>query len=120
MAARDKRISAIVPIQPGGRVAPEVVAAQTAPMLLLSGGADVTTPPQRAQAPIFEGAKSPVFWATLKAATHTTPVNRETPYAHAALAFFDWRLKGLAQAAEQFEGEACALCRNPDWEIRRR
>jgi hypothetical protein len=120
MAARDRRISATAPIQPGGRVTAETAAAQTAPMLLLSGGVDVVAPPQTAQAPIFERAGSPVVWATLRTATHTTPVNRENPYSHAALAFFDWRLKGDQQAARQFEGEACALCRDPDWEIRRR
>lgn len=120
MAARDRRITATAPIQPGGRVTPEAVAGQTAPMLLLSGGADTVASPERAQAPIFEAARIPVVWATLKTATHTTPVNRETPYAHAALAFFDWRLKGDEDAARWFEGDSCALCRNPDWEVRRR
>jgi alpha-beta hydrolase superfamily lysophospholipase len=120
-AGRDPRIAATAPIQPaGGMMRPEASEAQHAPMLLLSGGADRVASPERAQAPVFEGARVPVVWATLLPAAHTTPSRGGGAYIGATTAFFRWKLMGDADAAAWFEGEACVLCRSRDWTVRRK
>lgn len=120
-AAHDPRITAAAPIQPaGGVMRPEAIAAARAPMLLLSGGVDQLASPERAQRPIFEGARVPVIWATLRSASHTTPSRGGGPYIAATTAFFRWKLMGDQEAAAWFEGDACGLCRSSDWKIERK
>ena len=76
MAGRDPRITVTAPIEAytlGLGYVKGAEAAQHGPMLLLSGGADTTAVPETNQRPVFEAAKSPVIWATLKPATHADP-----------------------------------------------
>lgn len=41
-------------------------------------------------------------------------------FAGVAIAWLNWRLKGDATSAKMFTGEACGLCVNPRWVVRKR
>ena len=123
MAGRDARIKATAPLMPsvsGTRYAPGAEAQQHGPMLLLSGGADVMTPPERSQAPVFDGAKTPVVWATLAGAGHLAPMNDGGPFPGIVTAWFRFTLMDDRAAAALFEGDACGYCHNLSWAIRRK
>lgn len=120
MAGRDARIKTIAPIMPaaaGPRL--EAVGEQHGPILVLSGSADVMTPPERTQQPVFEQAKTPVIWATLTGAGHLTPMQGGGPYPGIVAAWFRWRLMDDAKAGALFQGEDCAYCRG-GWTLRRK
>jgi predicted dienelactone hydrolase len=121
-AGRDGRIKATAPIQPGGgNMRIEAVTAQSAPMLLISGGDDRIAPPARAQALIFRTAPVPVVWATLKGAGHLAPADDPgSRYREATAAWFSWRLKGDAEAAKLFDGAACGFCNAREWIVERK
>ena len=69
-------------------------------------------------------ATAPVFWASLD-------VQNQDPHAGTfreknggafgvvAVAWLQWRLQGDEQAARMFRGDACTLCRDPRWAVRR-
>jgi hypothetical protein len=48
----------------------------------------------------------------------------EEPHGGAAAAvavhWLDWQMRGDTNAAKQFVGEGCGLCRDPDWSYERR
>ena len=124
MAARDARIKATAPIQAYTRglgfQAPAITA-QHAPILLLTGGADTTAGGETDQKPVFDGAKVPVFWATLKDSPHTEPASAEAAsgqYRVVTTAWFRWRLMGDQAAGAWFRGETCAVCRDPRWTVK--
>jgi hypothetical protein len=125
MAARDPRIKATAPIQPYTRglgfEAP-AIGAQHAPILLLTGGADATAGGTTDQKPVFDGAKVPVFWATLKDSPHSEPANAEAgngAYRVITTAWFRWRLMGDEAAGAWFKGEACAVCKDARWSVQK-
>jgi len=124
MAARDPRITATAPIQAytlGLGYAAGAEARQHGPMLLLSGGADVTATPERNQAPVFAGANVPVVWATANGSGHSAPANGDNgPYRPATTAWFLYQLKDDANAAAMFKGEACGYCADPGWTIQKK
>ena len=124
MTGRDARVTATAPIQP--YTASETYEAgseakQHGPMLLLSGGADHVADPARNQQPVFDGANVPVVWATVNGAGHATPSTRDSgPYRGATTAWFLWRLKGDARAADMFKGDRCGYCADLVWTIRKK
>lgn len=117
MAGRDPRVKTVAPLNPGGRGAP---AQAHGPMLLFSGGADVTAPPQRAQEPIYQAATVPVVWLTLHGASHFVAMRDAGPYRGALTAWFLDQLKGDAKARAMFDGEACGYCQDDNWTLLRR
>lgn len=123
MAGRDPRIKATAPLMPstsGARYAAGAEAGQHGPMLLLSGSADVMTPPDRSQQPVFDKAQTPVVWATLAGAGHLAPMRDGGPFPGIVTAWFRSTLLGDRAAAALFEGEACGYCRNLGWTLRRK
>ena len=94
MAGRDPRITVTAPIEAytlGLGYVKGAEAAQHGPMLLLSGGADTTAVPETNQRPVFEAAKSPVIWATLKPATHADPATgTSSEFRPVTTAWFRW------------------------------
>jgi len=113
-AALDPRVTVVAPLQPAK--APAV--GLKARVLLLSGGVDQVV--ARAQPLVFAAAEAPAVWATLKSASHTTPVRGGGPYVAATTAFFRWRLMDDSDAGRWFEGEACGLCTSRDWVVERK
>jgi pimeloyl-ACP methyl ester carboxylesterase len=121
MAGRDPRITVTAPLMPAGRGDPSATAGQQhGPMLLLSGGLDTITPPERAQKPLFEATKTPVIWLTYKSAGHLAAMRDAGPYRAALTAWFLYQLDGDAKAGAMFTGEACGYCTDQDWIIQRK
>jgi len=124
MAGRDPRITATAPIEPytvGLGYVKGAEAAQHGPMLLLSGGMDTTATPDANQKPVFDGAKSPVIWATLKAASHSVPATETSgEFRPVTTAWFRWTLMDDMTAGKLFQGPNCDLCRSASWTIERR
>lgn len=121
MAGQDRRITATAPMQPyviglGHRSSSQD--RQHAPMLLLSGSADVIAGPGLNQAPVFRRVDVPVFWATLNGADHFEPVGDFGDYAGILTAWFLYHLKGDGEAGELFEGP-CTMCNVRGWDIER-
>lgn len=122
MAARDERITATAPMQPyvlglGHRSASQDQ--QHAPMLLLSGSSDTLAGPAQNQAPVFRRVDVPVFWATLEGAGHFVPTGNFGDYRGISTAWWEFRLKGDADAASVFTGP-CTACNISGWEIQRK
>lgn len=113
-AGLDSRVSVVAPLQP----ARPPIGEMKARLLLLSGGVDQVV--ARAQPSVFAAAPSPAIWATLKGASHTTPIQGGRAYAVATTAFFRWRLMGDTEAGAWFEGPNCGLCTSPDWTVERK
>jgi hypothetical protein len=124
MAARDPRITATAPIQAytlGLGYEKGAEAKQHGPMLLLSGGSDVTATPEGNQAPVFAGANVPVVWATAVGSGHSAPANGDNgPYRPITTAWFLYQLKGDAKAAAMFKGAACGYCADASWAIQKK
>jgi dienelactone hydrolase len=124
MAARDPRITTTAPIEPyvlGLGYVPGAAALQHGPMLLLSGGADETAVPEKNQAPVFADAKTAVFWATLKGASHAVPATDDSgAFRPATTAWFLYQLTGDAKATAMFKGDKCGYCTSTAWTVQRK
>jgi hypothetical protein len=124
MAGRDPRITVTAPIEPytvGLGYVKGAEAAQHGPMLLLSGGMDTTAVPETNQKPVFDAAKSPVIWATLKSASHAVPATETSgEFRPVTTAWFRWTLMDDLNAGKLFQGPNCDLCRSADWTLQRR
>jgi hypothetical protein len=71
---------------------------------------------------LFEAA--PLFWASRALPgpdPHAGTFREKNGGAFGAVgvAWLEWRLRGDRQAARMFEGPACALCRDPSWDVRK-
>ena len=122
MAARDRRITATVPMQPyilGLGHDADSQDEQTAPMLLLSGGADALAGPDRNQRPVFSRVDVPVFWGTLNGAGHFEPVDDFGEFSGLSTAWWLYQLKGDSEAADLFTGP-CDACDLSGWDIQRK
>ena len=123
MAARDPRITTTAPIEPytvglGYLVGAE--AAQHGPMLLLSGGDDTTAVPEKNRLPVFTNGNTPIFWATLKGASHAVPATTDSgQFRVITTAWFLYQLTGDKTATAQFTGDKCGACASPDWIVQR-
>ena len=120
IAGRDERITATAPMQPypfefgiGGRDP------QNGPMLLMSGGADAIAPREPVQSRIFEGADTPVFWATLDGASHFEPSWSFGGFRGLSTAWWLYQLKGDQDAAGVFTGD-CTACDAAGWTVERK
>jgi dienelactone hydrolase len=125
MAARDPRITATAPIEPYtiglGYMKGAEAAQHGAPMLLLSGGADLTAIPEKNQLPVFTDGTGPIFWATLKGASHAVPATEDSgAFRPATTAWFLYQLSGDAKAAAMFKGDKCGYCTSSEWVVQRK
>lgn len=121
MAGVDERVATTAPIQGytlGLGHNSSSQARQNGPMLLLSGGSDTTVSPSANHAPVFRRANVPVFWATLRGASHFEPVGDGGGYRPITTAWFLFQLNGDTDAAEYFEGANCLYCTDRNWEVR--
>ncbi len=121
MLGQDLRVTTVIAIQPyvtGRGHEASAWEAQQGPMLLLSGTEDYTAPPSEQQQPVFDAANVPVFWLTLRGASHLAPMYTGGSYLGPMTAWLRWRLRNDTQAARLFENESCELCSDPRWEIR--
>ena len=121
MLGQDLRVTTVIAIQPyvtGRGHEASAWGAQQGPMLLLSGTEDYTAPPSEQQQPVFDSANVPVFWLTLRGASHLAPMYTGGSYLGPMTAWLRWRLRNDKQAARIFENENCELCSDPRWEMR--
>jgi len=121
MLGQDLRVTTVIAIQPyvtGRGHEASAWEAQQGPMLLLSGAEDYTAPPSEQQQLVFDAANVPVFWLTLRGASHLAPMYTGGSYLGPMTAWLRWRLRNDTQAARLFENESCELCSDPRWEIR--
>jgi predicted dienelactone hydrolase len=122
MAARDSRITAIVPFQPyilGLGHDSSSQDQQTAPMLLLSGSSDNLARPAVNQRPVFNRVDAPVFWATLDGAGHFEPTGDFGDFRGISTAWWLFQLQDNSAAADLFTGP-CSACDIRDWDIDRK
>ncbi|WP_246065341.1 hypothetical protein [Hydrocarboniclastica marina] len=122
MAGRDERITATAPIQPyvvglGHDSASQ--GDQTGPMLLLSGSSDFVASPSRNQAPVYQAANVPVFWANSQGTSHFAPIGDLGVYRGITTAWWDYQLKGDQDAADLFAGP-CLGCDAEGWDVQRK
>jgi hypothetical protein len=124
MAARDPRITTTAPIEPytaGLGYVPGAASLQHGPMLLLSGGNDETAVPEKNQLPVFTNGNKPIFWATLKGASHAVPATGNSgQFRVITTAWFLYQLMGDKTAAAQFTGDKCGTCTSSDWTVQRK
>lgn len=120
MAAIDPRVTTTVAIQPA--VTGESHDAgrwsrQGGPVLLLSGGDDLTVDAETHHRPFQQAANTPVFWATLAGANHFTPLAGAGEYRAVTTAWLRWRLSGDEEAAPLFRTPECLLCTLDQWTV---
>lgn len=118
MAGRDHRIMATAPMQPYilglGHVSSSQ-SQQNGPMFLMSGSLDVIAGPTLNQAPVYARVNKPVFWGTLRSATHFEPVGNAGGFRGPSTAWFRYKLMGDTTARNQFVGTLCGLCTSLSW-----
>jgi len=122
MAGRDSRITATAPVQPyilGLGHSTSSQSQQRGPMLLLSGSSDSLAGPTLNQAPVFQRANVPVFWATRNGASHFEPVGDLGDFRGISTAWFLFQLRGDTAAAQLFTG-SCTMCNASGWSVQRK
>lgn len=123
MAGRDLRVKTTAPVMPytlGLNYVRGAEAQQHGPILLLSGGADTIAAPDRNQKPVFDGANTPITWATLGGASHLAPMRGGGPYVGIITAWFRYQLMDDTKAATLFTGPQCGYCTAAEWTIQRK
>ncbi len=123
MAGQDPRIKVTAPFQPytlglGHRSSSQ--SRQNGPMFLMSGSADTIAGPILNQRPVFRNANVPVFWGTLRGATHFEPVGNAGGYRGPSTAWFRYHLMEDQHAREGFYGSNCTLCTSRSWDVERK
>lgn len=121
MVGQDLRVSTVIAIQPyvtGRWHESSAWSSQQGPLLLLSGGEDYTAPPAEQQQPVFDAANVPVYWLTLRGASHLAPMYTGGSYLGPMTAWLRWRLRNDEQAAALFQGTDCDLCTDERWQVR--
>lgn len=122
MAGRDERITATAPMQPYIQGLGHDISSndeQAGPMLLLSGSTDFLAPPDSNQAPVFQRANVPVFWANSQGTSHFEPIGNFGDYRGMSTAWWDYQLKNDESAANLFTGP-CLGCDLEGWVIERK
>jgi len=118
MAGRDSRIKATAPMQPYTLGLGHVSSSQSqqnGPMFLMSGSLDTLAGPTLNQAPVYRRANVPVFWGTLRYASHFVPVGSAGGYRGPSTAWFRYQLMDDTRARVEFVGSSCGLCRDFSW-----
>lgn len=121
MLGQDLRVTTVIAIQPyvtGRGHESSAWQAQQGPLLLLSGSEDYTAPPSEQQQPVFDAANVPVYWLTLRGASHLAPMYTGGSYLGPMTAWLRWHLRHDDQAARLFNDARCELCSDPRWEMR--
>jgi hypothetical protein len=118
MAGRDSRIAATAPIQPYviglGHVSSSQ-SQQNGPMFLMSGSLDTIAGPLLNQSPVYSRVNKPVFWGTLRSASHFEPVGNGGGFRGPTTAWFRYKLMNDNTARNQFVGTLCGLCSSLSW-----
>jgi hypothetical protein len=123
MAGTDSRITATAPMQPytiglGHDYRSQYN--QNGPMFLMSGSSDTIASPSANQEPVFRRANVPVFWGTLRGASHFEPMGDFGGYRGPSTAWFAYHLKGDTNARSKFYGSSCGLCNDSNWSVQRK
>lgn len=118
MAGRDSRIAATAPIQPYviglGHVSSSQ-SRQNGPMFLMSGSLDTIAGPVLNQRPVYGRVNQPIFWGTLRGASHFEPVGSAGGFRGPTTAWFRYKLMNDNTAKNQFVGTRCGLCSSLSW-----
>ena len=122
MAGRDPRFIALATVSPYivlalGGCDVNAWQDQTAPMFMISGGADTIATPSVNQQPIFDGAPIPIVWGTYAPADHLQVLGDGGAYRGPLTAWFRWRLMDDPNGASWFKKSDCSLCSAPDWSV---
>lgn len=109
--------------RPGGRsrivVSKDELANLHGPIAYFTGGPDDIAHANAAD-DVTRIAQVPVFFGWLPVGhggTFAQPDGGE--WARVAVAWLDWQLRGAAEAAREFSGADCGLCRAGDWTVER-
>ncbi|PTU73011.1 poly(ethylene terephthalate) hydrolase family protein [Pseudomonas mangrovi] len=118
MAGRDSRIKTTAPMQPyvlglGHDTSSHRV--QNGPMFQMSGSLDTLAIPSLNQQLVYNNINQPIFWGTLRGASHFVPVGDAGGFRGPATAWFRYQLMGDANAKKQFVGTLCGLCTSASW-----
>lgn len=110
-AARDPRVSTVIPIQPWLGTDTNL----RGTVLFLSGTTDTVIPSASVRSR-YDQAQSrlPVAYGDLAGADHFQPIGTGNSYRGLVTAWVRWQLMGDPIAAHQFVGQ-CAYCGNPMW-----
>ncbi len=112
----DKRIVATVPIQGANASA---VGAMKGPTFLIAGGKDTTVAPAGIES-AFNAATVPAVYGLALAADHTTPPVSPAPLLGPITAWFKIHLANDENARNVFYGDACTLCKDSAWTVKRK
>ena len=118
MAGRDSRILTTAPMQPYILGLGHVTSSQSqqnGPMFLMSGSLDTLAGPTLNQQPVYNRVNQPVFWGTLRSASHFVPVGDAGGYRGPSTAWFRYKLMNDNTAKNQFVGTLCGLCTSVSW-----
>jgi len=118
MAGRDSRIRTTAPMQPYILGLGHVTSSQSqqnGPMFLMSGSLDTLAGPTLNQAPVYRRINQPIFWGTLRGASHFEPVGNAGGFRGPSTAWFRYKLMGDNTARNQFVGTLCGLCTSTSW-----
>ena len=118
MAGRDSRIMTTAPMQPyilglGHDTSSQSI--QNGPMFLMSGSLDTLAGPTLNQRPIYNRINQPIFWGTLRLASHFVPVGDAGGYRGPSTAWFRYKLMNDMTAKNEFVGTLCGLCTSVSW-----
>jgi hypothetical protein len=122
-AGEDPRFTTVLAVSPyivlalGSYDPSTYAAAQTHPLLMISGSADTVATPSTNQQPIFMTAPVPIFWATHAGSTHFEVLSNGGAYAGPMTAWFRWKLMGDSAAKDWFETPPCDLCSASGWTV---
>lgn len=118
MAGRDSRIKATAPMQPYvlglGHVSSSQ-GQQNGPMFQMSGSLDTLAIPYLNQQVVYNNINKPIFWGTLRGASHFVPVGDAGGFRGPSTAWFRYQLMNDNAAKNQFVGTLCGLCTSISW-----
>jgi hypothetical protein len=118
MAGRDSRIKATAPMQPYVLGLGHVSSSQrqqNGPMFQMSGSLDTLAIPSLNQQVVYNNINKPIFWGTLRGASHFVPVGDAGGFRGPSTAWMRYQLMNDTTAKNQFVGTLCGLCTSLSW-----
>jgi pimeloyl-ACP methyl ester carboxylesterase len=112
----DERIIATVPIQGANASA---IKAVKGPTFLIAGEKDTTVAPSGIES-AFNAAAVPAVYGLALGADHTMPPVSPAPILGPITAWFKIHLANDTTARGMFYGDACTLCKDPLWTVKRK
>ncbi|MFC1642823.1 hypothetical protein ACFL5O_09090 [Myxococcota bacterium] len=112
----DERVVATVPIQGASAAG---VAALKGPTFLIAGELDTTVAPAGIES-AFNAAQVPAVYGLSMGQDHKMPPVSPAPILGAVTAWFKIHLANDQNARDMFYGDACTLCNDPAWTIKRK